>query len=130
MKTTFENELRKVIKPITMDALYVGGTYAYIKLENGLVVRVRFNSPKRNEEYTELFVEIINPSKGLCDSVKIPFLEVWGERKINESGVIGNHKVKPMLFDFCGLHWFEFVPDDDDYIVLTVEVNKILKIYS
>lgn len=130
MTTTFENELRKIVNPLGNDVLYIGGKYAYKKLDNGLVLRVRFHSPSHDEEYTELFVEIINTSKGVCDSIKIPFLEVWGECCVNDPGIKSDHKVKPMLFDFCGLHWFEFVPDEYEYKLLTYELKKIIKIYS
>ena len=77
--TFFEKELRKVIEPLKLGAVYVGGKTAYIPLGD-VKIRVDFHHSFSVGNYDELLVKVINKRDGDVDVITIKFRDVWGKR--------------------------------------------------
>ena len=56
--TFFETELRKILNPLKMAVVYVGGTSAYIPLPT-VKIRVDFHYSHTYQHYDELLVKAI-----------------------------------------------------------------------
>lgn len=124
--TFFEKELRKVIEPLKLGAVYVGGKTAYIPLGD-VKIRVDFHNSYAADNYDELLVKVINKKDGAVDVITIKFRDVWG--KLPTTNPNFRDGVIPHIWVGREMGWYVYHPTNSDYKILTNEVNKLVEIY-
>lgn len=123
--TFFENELRKIIEPLKLGAVYVGGKSAYIPLGD-VKIRVDFHASNTYQHYDELLVKVIHKNTGDVDINAIKFSNVWGFK----SGNFPGGGINPHAWTYGNrTEWYAYHPTASDYKILTNEVKKLVDIY-
>ena len=124
--TFFEKELRKVIEPLKLGAVYVGGKTTYIPLGD-VKIRVDFHNSFSVGNYDELLVKVINKKDGDVDVITIKFRDVWGKRPTTNPNF--RDGVMPHIWVDRETDWYVYHPTESDYKILTNEVKKLVDIY-
>lgn len=124
--TFFEKELRKILDPLKMAVVYVGGESAYIPLPT-VKIRVDFHYSHTYQHYDELLIKVINPKSGDVDINTIKFKDVWGFK----SGNFPGGGINPHAWTYHNeTEWYAYHPTESDYKTLRAEVKKFIDIYS
>ena len=123
--TFFEKELRKIIEPLKLGAVYVGGKTAYIPLPD-VKIRVEFAEFGYADHWSGLRIKAIHPKTGDVDSNSIKFADVWGFKR----GHLPGGGVNPHAWTYRNeTEWYAYHPTESDYKTLTNEVKKFVSIY-
>lgn len=125
--TFFENELRKIIEPLKLGAVYVGGKTAYISLGN-VKFRIDLWSMGISSHWNSLMVRVINPQSNEVDRNIIQFSDVWGKKPTTNPNF--RDGIYPHAWtDGDKTNWYVYHPTESDYKILTNEVKKLVDIY-
>lgn len=116
----FENELRKIVSPITRRATYVGRV-CYVDLGENVRAKIRFATHYVANRYVRLNMTIINARTGVVDAVLIPFGDIL------EKGAL---KTAPYVETEPKPAWHVRQLTDEDYANLTRTVRDYLNIFA
>lgn len=129
MKTTFENELRKLFDHDVLfsDARFVDRR-CYGRMDGDLRVRAEFISTHISSQYDALKVSLINRKEGVVDSVLLRLDEVWKNKKTSNPNF--RDGVHPHLWqDGNELCWYVYQPTPADFERLSGLVNDYLEVF-
>ena len=123
--TFFERELRKIIEPLKLSAVYVGGKSAYISLPL-VKIRIDFAEFGYADHYSGLRIKAINPKTGDVDTNALKFADVWGFKRGNLPG----GGINPHAWTYRNeTEWYGYHPTESDYKTLRNEIKKFVDIY-
>ena len=129
MKTTFENELRKLFDhdALFSDARFVGRR-CYGRLDGELRVRAEFISTFIANQYDALKITLVNRTEGVVDSALLRLDEVWGIKKVNNPTF--REGINPHLWQNRNeLAWYAYQPTPADFEKLSNRVDDYLEVF-
>ena len=124
----FEQELRKIVAPISPDATYVGRA-AYVDLGGGNRAKLQFVTQGYADNYSALLIKIINTNDGELDAIGIKFSDVFGKKKVGnpnfQSGIV------PHIWTDRGQSdWYVYRPTANDYKALTDAASAYMEVFQ
>lgn len=114
----FEQELRKIVRPIDPDATYVGSA-CYLQLGKVNRAKLQIASGTMADELDRLRIKIINRQEGEIDILLLRFSDLF---------VPG--KRKPYIWTYRGeTEWYGGPPTERDYRALTDAVRNYIDLF-
>jgi len=122
----FERELRKIVEhcEYIRNPKYVGRSCVG-RLDDGIVVRMEFESTLIRDKYNALRVTLMNRSEGKIDSQLIRLSELWGMKSFN-----GND-IDPHIWKYNDeVSWYCFTPSVAELKALSQSVDDYLECFA
>lgn len=120
----FENELKRIIEPLSPEATYVGRT-CYIRLDDQLRAKVYFDTSGYADHYPVIRVAILNRTEGLVDNVTLHLSDLMGQDRPD------GERVYPRLWETAGkVVWQEYEPKDADYKAVRQALKDYLGVWK
>ena len=114
----FEQELRKIVRPIDPDSTYVGSA-CYLQLGKVNRAKLQIASGTMADELDRLRIKIINRQEGEIDILLLRFSDLF---------VPG--KSKPSIWTYRGeTEWYTGQPSERDYRALTDAVRRYVDLF-
>ena len=114
----FEQELRKIVRPIDPDATYVGSA-CYLRLRETVRAKLQIAAGTVADEYDRLRIKILNRQEGDIDILLLRFSDLFGPRRL-----------KPYIWTYDGeTEWYGSPPTESDYRALTDSVRNYVDLF-
>ena len=123
--TTFERELRKICVNCRniQNPKFVGRS-CIGRLDEGILVKMEFESTMIRDKYNALRVTLMNRSEGKIDSQLIRFNELWGMESFN-----GND-IEPHIWKYNDeVSWYCYTPTVAELKALSQSVDDYLECF-
>lgn len=114
----FEQELRKIVRPIDPDAVYVGSA-CYLRLGEMNRAKLQIAAGTVADEFDRLRIKILNRQEGEIDILLLRFSDLFGQRSR-----------KPYIWTYDGkTEWYGGRPNECDYRALTDAVHRYVDLF-
>lgn len=128
--TFFEQELRKIFDH---DKVFPGtrfiGNACYGRLTDDIRVKVCFVTGRIADNYDALKVTLLNRKEGPIDSMTLPFGDLWGVKKGNNSNI--QEGISPHIWNYNGkVEWYAYQPKQADYKQLADTVRTYVEVFQ
>lgn len=124
--TTFERELRKICVNCRniQNPKFVGRS-CIGRLDDGIVIRMEFESTMICDKYNALRVTLMNRSEGKIDSQLIRFNELWGVKHIRGTDI------EPHIWKYNeNVEWYSYTPTATEMSELSQSVDEYLECFA
>ena len=125
--TFFEKELRKIIEPLKLGAVYVGGKTAYIPLPD-VKIRVDLYNTFSRDNYDALMLRAVNAKTGEVDTNVVKFANLFGKKPTTNPNF--RDGIYPHIWIDREVDWYVYHPTAEDYKRLTKEVEAYISIFE
>ncbi|WP_409967239.1 DUF4406 domain-containing protein [Bengtsoniella intestinalis] len=127
MTNFFQEELRKMFgdgkiipKP------HFTGRSCLGRLDDKLRVKVEFRTSEISTQYDTLHVEILSPSEGKVDLIRLSLKELLGQKKTSAYP----NGITPHIWDKDGKpSWYSYKPTSDDYRTMGEAVGTFVSVW-
>ncbi|MBR5513555.1 MAG: hypothetical protein IKV85_06170 [Ruminococcus sp.] len=122
----FERELRKIVGycEYIRNPKYVGRS-CIDRLDDGIVVKMEFESTMIRDKYNALRITLMNRSEGKIDTQLIRFNELWGVKHIS-----GND-IEPHIWKYNeDVNWYCYIPTSTEMSELSQSVDEYLSCFT
>ena len=130
MKTTFENELRKIFDGIENldDKKYVGRAF-YASIDSNTKFKAEFISTNTYEHFDALRIKVLHKDEGELDANTIRLKEIWGMKPV-ANGNFPNG-VSPHMWMYGGkLEWYAYEPNSLDYEKIIDQITDYVDVFK